>query len=130
VVTYAEQTVHPPPLAGGHEIEASAAAETPVPAAAQAGGDVAEVSTTDTMSASILEIIDLYAPDLPSKDRDIYEIVLERMLADPVESEVVAFGSTAPVAAALAEAAKPATEEPTSGATAAGQLTSGQAGDV
>jgi hypothetical protein len=91
---------------------------------------VAEVSTTDTMSSSILEIIDLYAPDLPSKDRDIYEIVLERMLADPVELEVEASGSTTPVAAALAEAAKPATEEPTSGATAAGQLMSGQAGDV
>jgi hypothetical protein len=122
--------VTPPLLAVGHKIEASAAAETPAPAAAQAGGDVAEVSTTDAMSASILEIIDLDAPDLLSNDRDIYKVVLECMLADPVESEVKASRSTAPVAMAPAEAAEPATKEPTSGATVAGQLTAGRAGDV
>jgi hypothetical protein len=42
--------------------------ETLVPAAAQAGGDVAEVSTADAMFAGILEIIDLDAPDLPSNE--------------------------------------------------------------
>jgi hypothetical protein len=31
------------------------------------------------------EVIDLDATELPSNDYDIYEAVLERMLADPVE---------------------------------------------
>jgi hypothetical protein len=57
-----------------------------VPAAAQACGDVVEASTTDAMAANLLKIIDLDAPDLPGNDRDIYEVVLERMLAEPVES--------------------------------------------
>jgi hypothetical protein len=81
-----------------------------------------------TMSVSILDIIDLDAPDLPSNDKDIYEVVLERMLSDLVESGVEAFESAAPMVVASAEAAEPANEEPTPGATAAGQLTPGQAG--
>jgi hypothetical protein len=127
VAAYTEQFVPPPLLARGHEIEASAAAETPVPAAAEAGGDVAEVSTADAMSTSILEIIDLDASDLPSNDRDIYEAVLEQILADPVELGVEALESAAPVDMASAEAAEPANEELAPGATTVGQLTSGQA---
>jgi hypothetical protein len=80
------------------------------------------------MSVSILNIIDLDAPDLPSNDKDIYEVMLERMLADLVESRVEAFESAAPMAVASAEAVEPANEEPTPGATAARQLTPGQAG--
>jgi hypothetical protein len=79
------------------------------------------------MSVSILDIINLDAPDLPSNDKDIYEVVLERMLADLVESGVEAFESAAPMAMASAEVAEPANEEPTPGATVAGQLTPGQA---
>jgi hypothetical protein len=122
VVGPTEQTVPLPPPARGHEIEASMAAETLVPAATQAGGDVAEVSTTDAMSTSILEIIDLDTPDLPSNDRD--------MLVDSVESGVEASGSATPVVAASTKAVEPTNEEPMSGATALGQLTLGQARGV
>jgi hypothetical protein len=130
VATSTEQIAPPPPLAREHEVKALAAAETPVPAAAHAGGGATEVSATDTMSASILEIIDLDALDLPSNDQDIYEAMLEHILADPVESEVEAPESAVPAAATSAEAAVPANEKPMSSATAAGQLTPGQAGDV
>jgi hypothetical protein len=57
-----------------------------VPAAAHAGGDVAEASTADAMAANLLKIVDLDAPDLPGNVRDIYEAVLEWMLAEPLES--------------------------------------------
>jgi hypothetical protein len=99
-------------------------------AAAQVGGGATEVSTTDTMSAINFEIIDLDTPDLPSNDRDIYEVMLERILTDPVEFEVEVPESAVPADATSVEAAVPADEGPTSGATAAGQLMSGQAGDV
>jgi hypothetical protein len=93
-----------------------------------------KVSTTDTMSAINFEIIDLDAHNLPSNDRDIYEVVQQHMLADPVELEVEASESAVLVAVAAtatsAHAVVPANEEPTSGATAAGQLTPGQAKDV
>jgi hypothetical protein len=82
----------------------------------------------DAMSTDILEIIDLNAPDLPSNDRDIYEVVLEQMLANSVESGVEASNFVAPVAAASAEAAEPANKEPAPDATAVGQLAWGPTG--
>jgi hypothetical protein len=82
------------------------------------------------MSALNFKIIDLDDPDLPSNDRDIYEAMLERMLADPMELEVEASESAAPAAATSAEAAVPASKEPTLGATAERQLSPVQAGDV
>jgi hypothetical protein len=81
-------------------------------------GDVAEVSMVDAMSTGILEISDLDTPNLPSNDRDIYEAVLERMLADPVESGVEAYESATPVAAASAKVEEPTNEEPAPDATA------------
>lgn len=49
-----EQIV-PPPLASGHEVEESAAAETPVPAAPHAGGDAVEALTASPMATSPLK---------------------------------------------------------------------------
>jgi hypothetical protein len=72
----------------------------------------------DAMSAGILEIIDLDALNLPSNNRDIYEAVLERILADPVESRAKASESAAPVAVTSGEAVEPANEEPAPGAAA------------
>jgi hypothetical protein len=88
------------------------------------------VSTADAMFASILEIIDLDAPDLPNNDRDIYEAVLEWMLAEPVGSEVEAPEFAAPVVAASAETVEPVNEEHTPAATTGGQLTLDQPGVV
>jgi hypothetical protein len=130
VAASSEQIIPPPPSVEGHEIEASAAVETPVPAAAQASENVAEVSMADAMSIGILEIIDPDTPDLPSNDRDIYEVVLGRMLAVLVESGVEASKSATPVTAASAEVAEPTNGEPMPGTAAAGQLTPGQVGVV
>jgi hypothetical protein len=80
-----EQTTPPPLPTRDHEAVALAVLENLVPVAAQAGGGATELLTTDTMSAINFKIIDLDAPDLPSNDRDIFEAVLKRMLADPVE---------------------------------------------
>jgi hypothetical protein len=130
VAASVEQIVPPPLPTRDHEAMAPSAMETPAPAEAQAGGGATEVSTTDTIFASILEIIDLDAPDLPSNDHDIYESVLERMLVDPVESGAEASGSAAPAAATSAEVEEPANEEPMSGAIVAGQLMPSRAGGV
>lgn len=80
-----EQIV-PPSLASGLEVEESAAAETPVPAAPHAGGDAVEALTASPMATVPIEVIDLEAPDLPNNDRDIYEGVLEWMLGESEES--------------------------------------------
>jgi hypothetical protein len=91
---------------------------------------VTEASASGAFSAINFEIIDLDATELPSNDRDIYEVVLERMLANPVESEVEVPEPAAPVGATSDEVAALASGEPTSGATVVGQLTPGQGGEV
>jgi hypothetical protein len=107
------EQIAPLPLPSmGHEVEASTVEETPVLVVVQAGGGATEVSATDAMSASILKIIDLDAPDLPRNDQDIYEAMLERMLANPVESEIKTSRSAAPAATTSTDAVKPANEEP------------------
>jgi hypothetical protein len=77
------------------------------------------------LSTINFEVIDLDTTELPSNDRDIYEVVLERMLSDPVESEVEVPDVAAPSAVTSAEVAASASDEPVSGATTVGQLTPG-----
>jgi hypothetical protein len=54
------------------------------------GGGGAEASAPGAWSALNFEVIDLDTTKLLSNDRDIYVVVLERLLAVPVESEVEA----------------------------------------
>jgi hypothetical protein len=62
---------------------------------------------------------------LPINDRDIYKVVLERMLGNLEDSGVEAFATATPSVATSAEAAEPANEEPVPDATTEGQLTPG-----
>jgi hypothetical protein len=96
MMVFAEQTT--PPTLPTKELEAvvPAVIENPVPVEAQAGGSAMEVSATDTMCAINFKVINLDTPDLSSNDRDIYEAVLESMLANPVELGVEAPESAAP----------------------------------
>lgn len=125
-----KQTTPLPLPSRDHEVVASAVTGNPVPAAVSAGGGATEMSPANTMSVLNFEIVVLVASNLPSNNRGIYEAMLECMLADPVESEVEAPEFAMPAAATLAEAAAPADGEPTLGATATGQLSPVQAGDV
>jgi hypothetical protein len=107
MMVFAERTT--PPTLPTKELEAvvPAVIENPVPVEAQAGGSAMEVSATDTMCAINFKVINLDTPDLSSNDRDIYEAVLESMLANPVELGVEAPESAAPAAASSDEAMAP-----------------------
>lgn len=83
-------------------------------------------SASGALSAVDLGVIDLDATKLPSNDRDIFEAVLERILADPVETEVEVPEPTTSVGATSADATGLVGGELTSGATASKQLTPGQ----
>jgi hypothetical protein len=87
-MVFAEQVVPLPPPARDLEAVALAATKTPTPVTAPTGGGAAEASAFDTWSTINLGVIDLDATELPSNDQDIYEVVLERILADPVDSEI------------------------------------------
>jgi hypothetical protein len=86
----AEQGVPPHPPTRDHETIALAATETPLLVIAPVGGGGAEASAPGAWSALNFEVIDLDTTKLLSNDRDIYVVVLERLLAVPVESEVEA----------------------------------------
>jgi hypothetical protein len=91
---------------------------------------VVEPSTPSAWSALNLGVIDLDAIELPSNDEDIYEAMLERTLANPVES-----GIEAPEAATSAAATSADTGASSSGvlvpaAAATEQPTPDQGGDV
>jgi hypothetical protein len=77
------------------------------------------------LSTINFEVIDLDTTELPSNDWDIYEVVLEHMLSEPVQSEVEVPDVAAPAAATSAEVAASASDEPVSGATTVGQPTPG-----
>jgi hypothetical protein len=104
---FAEQTTPPTLPTKEPEAVVPAVIENPVPVAAQAGGSATEVSATDAMCAINFEVINLDTPYLSSNDRDIYEAVLESMLANPVELGVEAPESVAPAAASSDEAVAP-----------------------
>jgi hypothetical protein len=88
VMVSAEQVIPPPPPASDHEAITLAETETPTPATAPTGGGAAEASVSGAWSTINLGVIDLDATELPCNDWDIYEVVLECMLADPVKSEI------------------------------------------
>jgi hypothetical protein len=83
--------------------------------------DVAEASTFGAWSTINLGVIDLDATELPSNDRDIYEAVLERMLADSVELEIVAPEAAMSGISSFAEAVTAASGEPVSDTVVVGQ---------
>jgi hypothetical protein len=86
-----------------------------------------EASASSAWSTINLGVTDLDATELPSNDRDINEVVLERMLANLVES-----GIEAPEAAMSATATSGVSSigAPVSGAATTGQPAPGQGGDA
>lgn len=92
-------------------------------------GCIAEVPTFGVWSTVNLGVIDLYATDITSNDRDIFEPVLERVLADPAEPETEAPEAVTSAVASSAEAAAQVGWESMPGATTTEQPTSGQGGD-
>jgi hypothetical protein len=125
VMMRAKQTTPPP--SRDHEVVTPEASETLVPTTALAGGGATEVLASGALSTINFEVIDLDTTKLPSNDRDIYEAVPERMLADSVESEVEVPEAAASAAATSAEVVTSASGEPVPGVVAAGEPTLGQA---
>jgi hypothetical protein len=111
----AKQAIPPPLLTRNHKAVALAATETPVSVTTPAGGGMAETSAFGTWSAINLRVIDFDATELPSNDRDIYEVMLEHMLAVPVEWEIEAPEAATSAAASSAEVAASASGEPVPG---------------
>jgi hypothetical protein len=77
-----------------------------------------------------LGVIDLDTTELQSNDRDIYEAVLECMLANPVELGIEAPEAATSTAAASADVGASSSGALMPGATATEQPTPGQGGDV
>jgi hypothetical protein len=77
-----------------------------------------------------LGVIDLDTTELQSNDRDIYEAVLECMLANPVELGIEAPEAATSTAAASADVGASSSGALMPGATSTEQPTPGQGGDV
>jgi hypothetical protein len=80
----AERTVPLPSPTRDHEAMAPAVTKTLAHSIAFASEGVTGASTSDALSAINFEIIDLDTTELQNNDQDIFEAVLERILADPV----------------------------------------------
>jgi hypothetical protein len=87
---------------------------------------VTGASASGALSAVDLGVIDLDATKLPSNDRDIFEAVLERILADPVDTEVEVLEPATSVTAIVTDVAGLAGRELTCGATASEQTAPNQ----
>jgi hypothetical protein len=130
VMVHVEQVVPLPPPAREHEAIALVATETPSPVAAQTGGGAAEALASSAWSTINVGVIYLDATELPSNDLDIYEAVLERMLANPVELGIEVPRAATSSTAISADAGASTTGAPAPGAAATEQPTPGQGGDV
>jgi hypothetical protein len=84
VMVSVERTVPLPPPTLDHEAMAPAVAETLAPSTAFASEGMMGASTSGALSAINFGIVDLDTTDLQNNNRDIFEAVLERILADPV----------------------------------------------
>jgi hypothetical protein len=99
------EQIAPPPLpAGDHEAVTPAATETPVVVMMPAVRGVAAAPAFRNWSTINLGVINLDAIEHPSNDRDIFEAMLERVLADPKESGVEVPGAATSSVAASTDA--------------------------
>jgi hypothetical protein len=114
----------PPLPAGEHDAATSMVPESSPAAGSASVEGVADLASCRYVDFPVIRIIDLDTPELPSNDREMLEVAMERMFTDPLISDTIASvtsalrqdegagGSTPPAAS---EAAVEVLEESTTG---------------
>jgi hypothetical protein len=83
VMVPADDDTAPLPPAGDHEVATSTAPEPSPTASVASIEDAADLAACRYVDFSSIRTIDLDAPELPSNDREMLEVVMERMFTEP-----------------------------------------------
>jgi hypothetical protein len=90
VTVPSDEDLTPPPPVGDRDVVMSMASETSLAAGAASVEDVMDLVACWYLDFPGIGTIDLEAPKLPSNDRMMLEVVMERMFADPSILETIA----------------------------------------